>query len=252
MKWYFFNTGENTGKFNMDFDISLAEKSASGNAYFRLFRWKPYCISLGANQNPGSINKLKADEEKIDIVVRPTGGRAILHAEELTYSVVLPINAGSSVRNIYNDINKALVEGLKIYSNKLSDFEMEKIQPDFQKYYKEEISSVCFAVSAKSEVKYAGKKLIGSAQRKLNTSVLQHGSILCGSYHKNIIKYLKISPEKYSILADEISNKTIDLKSILEEEINYEKLSDALVTGFKKYFQISFEKNTLEYSENFV
>jgi lipoate-protein ligase A len=90
MKWYFINTGANTGKYNMDFDLHLADKCRPGETFLRLYRWNPYCISLGANQDILSVNADKAAADNIDIVIRPTGGRAILHAEEITYSVVIP------------------------------------------------------------------------------------------------------------------------------------------------------------------
>ncbi|HVO73690.1 MAG TPA: hypothetical protein VMT35_06680, partial [Ignavibacteriaceae bacterium] len=74
----------------MKIDIHLAEICRPEEVYFRLYRWKPYCISLGANQDLNSVDAFKAAADGIDIVKRPTGGRAILHSEEITYSVVYP------------------------------------------------------------------------------------------------------------------------------------------------------------------
>ena len=68
--------------------------------------------------------------------------------------------------------------------------ELEKSQPDFREFYKEGHSAVCFAVPAKSELKFDGRKLVGSAQRKFGNVILQHGSILCGEFHKKIVDYL--------------------------------------------------------------
>ena len=168
----------------MDFDLLLAGSRYRGEAYFRLYKWKPYCISLGANQSYDSIDLTKAKRDYIDVVKRPTGGRAILHAEELTYSVVLPVDYTSSARNIYREINLALLKGLKEYDKRLADIELESTQPAFSSIYKEAKGNICFAVSAKSELKFKGKKVAGSAQRKLNNSLLQHGSILCSDFHK--------------------------------------------------------------------
>jgi lipoyl(octanoyl) transferase len=134
MKWYFLETGFNTGKFNMEFDLSLINNCRDDEAYFRLYRWKPYCISLGANQSNDSIDNGKASINNIDVVKRPTGGRAILHAEELTYSVVYPLVKISSLRNFYCGINKALREGLILYDERLSSLELETEQPDLRKF----------------------------------------------------------------------------------------------------------------------
>ncbi len=196
MNWDYINTGFNTGKFNMQFDIKLATEFSGENPILRFYRWKPFCISLGANQDFCSINEEKAASENIEVVKRPTGGRAILHSEELTYSVIYPIGFNSSARDVYHQINLALLKGLKIYDAALTDVELETEQPNFPNFYKEEKSIICFAVSAKSEIKFRGKKLIGSAQRKLGNTILQHGSILGTEHHKKIIDYLVLPEDK--------------------------------------------------------
>jgi len=241
MKWYFLNSGSNTGSYNMDFDLQLAKGCGIGETYFRLYKWKPYCISLGANQSYDCINLLKTNEDNIDVVKRPTGGRAILHAEELTYSVVMPVDYTSSAKSIYYEINLALMKGLKEYDKGFDDVELENIQPCFSSLYKETKGEVCFAVSAKSELKYNWKKLVGSAQRRLGKTILQHGSILCGDFHKRIINYLNLTTEEYLLLKSELDNNTIELETVLNEEINYNRLVDSLVFGIQKHFNMEFE-----------
>jgi len=252
VKWRFINTGFNTGQFNMEYDIKLAHEIKSDEAVFRLYRWNPYCISLGANQEFNSVNTTKAKADDIDIVKRPTGGRAILHSEELTYSVILPIDANLSARGAYEEINQALQIGLRNYNSKLSEVSLESIQPDFKGFYKEERSAVCFAVSAKSELKFRNKKLVGSAQRKLGNTILQHGSILCGDYHLKIIDYLNIETDNIVSLKSEISNTTTDLHSILNEEIDYPKMEESLLKGFEEYFNTKFENITVTEQEDIL
>lgn len=241
MIWHFINSGFDTGKHNMEFDINLAENCKSGEAFFRLYKWKPYCISLGANQDINKINFFKAQNDNIDIVKRPTGGRAVLHAEEITYSVIYPLSEDISARNLYNQINFALKEGLESFDDELKNIEMENSQINFRSFYQAEAGNICFAASAKSELKYFGKKLVGSAQKKFKNSILQHGSILCGGYHKKIIDYLNLNKSEYSEVKLEIENKTTDLKSILKYEINYDILSESLVSGFSEYFKTDFK-----------
>lgn len=233
-------SGENNGKFNMDFDLRLA-KNFSGVPVLRLYRWKPYCISLGANQSFIEVDSVKANSDNIDIVKRPTGGRAILHSEELTYSVIFPVEPSLSPKLIYNEINLALKKGLSLFHKKLEKLELEHNQINFRNFYKEEKSSICFAVSAKSEINFGNKKLVGSAQRKIGNVILQHGSILCGDYHLRITDYLNIDNARKKEIRKEITETTIDLKDILGEEINYEHLSECLIQGFKKHFNADVE-----------
>lgn len=238
MKWIFIYSGFNSGKFNMDYDLNLAKNVSDTETIVRFYRWEPYCISLGANQDFQSIKIDAATDDEIDIVKRPTGGRAILHAEEITYSVVRRINSGTSARQLYHSINLALMEGLKIYDSSFLNIELETTQPDFQKFYKEDISALCFAVPAKSEIIYNGKKLVGSAQRKLGPSLLQHGSMLCGSDHKKIVKYINLSNDSISNISTDIDSNTTDLTEILGTNVDYDHLVLNLVDGFINHFKV--------------
>ncbi|MBK7631010.1 MAG: lipoate--protein ligase family protein [Ignavibacteriales bacterium] len=250
MKWQFLNSGVNSGKFNMDFDVFLSENFNPNNAILRLYRWNPYCISLGANQSLEDIDFAKTRYHQIDVVKRPTGGRAILHSQELTYSVIYPIGASSSAKNIYNEINLALRKGLINFDSRLDAIDLENTQPDFKEFYKSEISSICFAVSAKSELNLKGKKIVGSAQRKLGNVILQHGSILCGAYHKKIVDYLNVTDELRKAMFQEIASTTIDLKSALNTEIDYAKLNASILNGFKEHFNSDFEEIDHEFLES--
>jgi lipoyl(octanoyl) transferase len=255
MRWTFINSGASNGKYNMDYDLMLARNFKQDEAVFRLYRWNPYCISLGANQPVSSINEALAEKDLIDITVRPTGGRAVLHSEELTYSVIYPLDFSSSARDIYNEINMALLTGLKKYDHRLNALELEKNQPNFLELYQNDNTAACFAVSAKSEIKYHGKKIVGSAQRKFEKVVLQHGSILCGPFHKRITKYLGLTNAKREEMDKEIDRNTADLSGILKSEINYSRLAMALYNGFEEYYEMTFSDdysfhNNIIYSNN--
>jgi lipoate-protein ligase A len=214
MIWKFINTGYNDGKFNMDFDLELV-KNFSGVPVLRVYKWKPYCISLGANQQPKSIDQEKTLFAGFDIVKRPTGGRAILHAEELTYSVIYPISVENTPKQIYREINLALLNGLVNFNPTLNKIQLEHTQPHFPSFYKDTKSTLCFAVSAMNELNYDGKKVVGSAQRKIGDIILQHGSILCGAFHKRIVDYLDLPSEKAKEIKNEINQTTTELETIL-------------------------------------
>lgn len=242
MNWKLIESGSLTGQENMDLDVELATHCSNNEAYFRLYRWTPYCITLGANQKFDDINLEKSKKDGIDVVKRPTGGRAILHAEEITYSVVIPLSCGMSPKEIYAKISNSLVRGLIEYDNQLAEhIELENVQPNFPDLLKDPSGVLCFASTAKSEVKFDSKKIIGSAQRKMGNTVLQHGSILCGSYHQKLADYLNVDDVLKKLLKEELSNKTVELESILKNSTDYDKLAEGLVQGFEKDWNISFK-----------
>jgi lipoate-protein ligase A len=226
----------------MQYDLELATACRENEAFFRLYRWKPYCISIGANQKYEDIDLEKTSRDGIDVVKRPTGGKAILHADEITYSVIYPLKYGLTPSEIYRKVSLALVKGLTIYNEELKNAELEDLQQDFIGLLKDPQGLACFAGTAKSEVKWNGKKLIGSAQRKMDKVVLQHGSILCGNYHLKIIDYLKLPDKEIQIVKDHLHSKTVTLESILNTPTDYEKLSLALIEGFEKEWNIEFLK----------
>ncbi len=240
MNWHLIESGARTGKFNMDFDIELVHNCSPQDSFFRLYRWQPYCISLGANQNFNDINLEKAKTDNIDVVQRPTGGRAILHAEEITYSVVLPYSHILSAKEIYHKISIALINGLAKYHPSLGKSELESHQPDFSKLLQQPAGVLCFGSTAKNEVKFSGKKIIGSAQRKLNNTILQHGSILCGNFHRKLVDYLNTDEDTKQKLSYELSDKTIEIETILNQPVNYDELIRCLIDGFAETWQIKF------------
>lgn len=233
MRWNLIESGFRTGAFNMELDLSLAQNCPPSKSYFRIYRWDPYCISLGANQKFEDVNTSLASENNIDIVKRPTGGRAILHAEELTYSVVVPLSIGLKPKEIYKKISDILIKAIISYDKRLSGmFELEDKQPDFRNLLKENSGILCFASTAKSEVKHRGKKIIGSAQRKIKNVILQHGSILVGNFHRRLPEFINCSDAEKQQLSNEMNEKTIELETILSEIIDYDRLRDTIINTF--------------------
>jgi lipoate-protein ligase A len=225
----------------MEYDLELVNSCSDNSAYLRFYRWDPYCISLGANQSFDDIDTLAAVTDNIEIVKRPTGGRAILHAEELTYSVVMPLDKEKfTAKQLYEKISRALVAGLKKYNPLLSNVELENLQPHFPSLLKQQSGVLCFASTAKSEVKFKGKKLIGSAQRKIGNKILQHGSILCGTFHRKLPKYLNIKEDIKLVLHEELNEHTIEIEGIIGERVNYKKLTDSLAESFEENWEIEF------------
>ncbi len=237
--WEFIDTGEHTGKFNMDYDLELAERCKEEDiSFIRFYKWNPYAISLGYNQSK-LISGQKLDIERctadgIDVVQRPTGGRAVFHSEELTYSVVT--KSSKPVRVFYREISEALLTGLKLIdetNDGLQKLSLTIATPDLLKLTKTGMYNLCFNTAIKDEINLRGRKLVGSAQRDFGDVVLQHGSILIGSHHKNIVNYFLLDDKVKARLSSEIEEKTICLNDILKRNVTYEEIAEALIKGFK-------------------
>lgn len=243
-KWEFIDSGFRSGTYNMDLDLKLVDRCRNEDiAFLRFYRWKPFALSLGYNQtrfaNEININYPKCKAEGIDVVTRPTGGRAVFHSDELTYSVIF--RSVRPVRDLYRDISFAILSGLKTLDPKLEDLSFTKDTPDILKLIKTGMYNLCFNSAVKYEINHRGKKLVGSAQRKFGDIVLQHGSILIGDHHKGIVNYLNITGEERIKMLKEIEVKTTCLNSLTGRKISYNQTAEAVFGGFKSVFNIDFK-----------
>ena len=245
-RWHFIDSGFQTGERNMAHDMELVEKcTATGDSYLRFYRWKPYAISLGYNQSK-TKGSLKIDTDKcaadgIDIVTRPTGGRAVLHSEELTYSVI--IKSSKPVRDTYRDISLGILNGLKLISPgnpELDALSFTKETPEILNLIKTGMYNLCFNSQVKNEINYKGRKVVGSSQRKFQDIVLQHGSVLIGTHHKSIVNYLIAGDNEKQVMLKEINEKTACLREIMNSPVTYEETAAAIFKGFVNTYNIRF------------
>ncbi len=219
------------GNRNMEIDyqrVILVEEKRSLPA-LRFYGWKPWAISIGANQKIEDFNSSKLREYGIDIVRRPTGGRAVLHANELTYSVVMNVNGNLTPQDIYREVHLFIVRGLSRLG--VEDLTFEKAQPNFREYYKREISAVsCFASSARYEIEWNGRKIVGSAQRLVGKTLLQHGSILLGRGYELLPELTNLpSEEMKKNLREHIENHSISIGEIIGKEISFNQAKQAFM-----------------------
>lgn len=179
------------GAINMALDSALLETSrAHGVPIVRFYAWSPACLSLGRNQRARDAHDARtAIDAGIDVVRRPTGGLAVLHDRELTYSVVGPIALFGGPRAAYTAINRALVEGLRLFGvravlatpgKRAARVPSGAGASSGYEWQARTIQSIepCFLNPSPGEVLAAGRKLVGSAQRCDRGFLLQHGSIL--------------------------------------------------------------------------
>lgn len=195
-------------------DFSIANKLEA--PIFRLYAWNPACVSLGRNQNDGFLDKAFLKDKKIDFVKRLTGGRALLHDKELTYSYVCPISSlknGESVVGSYKEISNLLIVGFKELGIKLDFPENKKPQTKFD---------YCMSISTGADLSYEGKKLIGSAQFRKEGYILQHGSILF-DYNKELIEHL---------FNEKINEESITCIKNINPQITFKEVENALKNVF--------------------
>ncbi len=164
-----------TGAENMQTDSDLLDFAVQNKLdypIFRLYGWHPACISLGRNQQDAFIDKKFLKDTGIDLVKRLTGGRALLHDNEITYSYICPVSClkhGENVMQSYVEISQILIDGFAKLGIELDFGASKPVNTKFD---------YCMLISTGADLCYKGKKLIGSAQCRKEGYILQHGSIL--------------------------------------------------------------------------
>ena len=177
--WRLIRDGAFPGARNMARDVAMLEAVARGDAppTLRLYGWDPPCLSLGRHQGLEAADLGFCRANGIDVVRRPTGGRALLHHLELTYAVVAPLGEGPiprALQDAYRRICEPLVAACRSLgiAARLTPGEVNLQLPG-------PASTIpCFEAPAGGEVVVGGRKLIGSAMRAHGGAVLQHGAIL--------------------------------------------------------------------------
>ncbi len=201
----------------MDFDLKtldFAIKNKINYAIVRFYQWYPKCVSLGRNQ------KIPLENFKnIDVVRRPSGGRALLHDRELTYSFVSPCFKKSVIES-YKDISDGLILGFKKLNIELNygNFEHKNFE-------------YCMNTTSGADICFKGKKFIGSAQFRREGYLLQHGSIPYELDYDLIEKLFNQPIEKDKIITLNEINDGFSTAQIIE----------ALKAGFKEKFETNFQ-----------
>lgn len=177
---------------------------------FRLYGWSPACVSLGRNQKDDFVDQEFLNSCGIDVVRRLTGGRALLHDDEITYSYVCSVSSlkhGENVVESYKEISQILINAFAKLGIEL-DFGGTR-KPQGHKDY-------CMLVSTGADLCWNGRKLIGSAQFRKEGYILQHGSILY-DYNKSLLeKIFKEKVDTSSIVSVKEINPHITRQDIVD------------------------------------
>lgn len=269
--WRLIDTGFNNAFMNMAIDEALL---TSKIPVLRFYGWKPAGLSIGYFQSIKSFNFENLKKHKIDLVRRLTGGNAVLHDKELTYSVIIDEKEmPKSIIESYKVISKGLLQGLK-------NLGLNAVMNEYVE--KGEKSAVCFNDTSWYEIIVNGKKIVGSAQKRINGKILQHGAVLIDA---DVEKYCSLfnncNPELIEKVKQRMTSINEELKNFacigfdgfsqsekpcsasrreqplprltnakfFNKKVDYQMVKQAMKNGFEKALGIEFEVSRLTKEE---
>lgn len=248
--WRLLFTPPASGAWNMAVDESILESIGRGESIptLRLYAWTPACLSLGVAQPFADVDSARLRARGWDVVRRITGGRAILHTDELTYSVIgpahNPILAGSVLES-YNRIARALLTAVQELGMSVEINEDVGQVANLSKS-----NPVCFEVPSTYEITVNGKKLIGSAQARRKDGVLQHGSLPLIGDLARITEALSFADESARAeAATRLLTRAATMESALGRAVDWETAASSMVRAFEAELEIQFERGELSQKE---
>lgn len=213
-------------------------------ATLRLYSWDPPCLSLGYAQSYADVDHQRAVKLGWHVVRRPTGGRAILHTDELTYAVIGPQGEPrliGSIMESYKRISVALQVALENLNIPVQAEEHSETSSQ-----NEDAGPICFEVPSHYEITYDGKKVIGSAQARKKGVVLQHGSFPLKGDLGRITEVLRFSNQDSRLIASErLRNHAVTAEYILGKPVSWQAASQAFISAFEKTLHINFDLGDL-------
>jgi lipoate-protein ligase A len=237
------------GAWNMAVDEALLESTARGDCppTLRLYAWEPACLSLGYAQRIGDVDEERLAAKAWTLVRRPTGGRAILHTDELTYSVTGPEDEARLAGDIitsYKRLSAALLAALQ----RLSVGALA--QPEGIRRVTRPNEPVCFEVPSKYELTMDNKKLVGSAQARRLSGVLQHGTLPLSGDLTRITQVLVFENEAARGEAGKrLLERATTVESALGQPVGWDDAAAAMRAGFEEVLNIRFEAGALSQAE---
>lgn len=247
--WRIIKHPPDRGAWNMAVDEAILESVYSGDSLptLRLYAWQPACLSLGHAQPFTDINLDTLNANGWDVVRRPTGGRAILHVDELTYSVIAPETeprVKGGVLASYLQLSSALLQALRILG-----LEPEAKEKHANKNEKKD-NPVCFEVPSNYEITVKGKKLIGSAQARRKEGILQHGALPLYGDLTRIITVLQFPDAGSQTTARErLLAHATTVEAELGKPITWEQAADAFQQAFQDALNLDLIPGALSEKE---
>lgn len=255
-KWRLIFSQPAKGAWNMAVDEALLEgmAQADAQAVLRLYAWNPPCLSLGYAQPFSDVELQALQRYGWELVRRPTGGRAILHTDELTYAVIAPHSEprmAGSVLESYQRVSMALLEALRRLNLPAEAQEKKQIKPGSNPN-----GAVCFEVPSNYEITVNGLKLIGSAQARKREGVLQHGSLPLYGDLSRITQALAFydadgnkDESQREQAAQRLLRRATTVESSLGRRISWEQAAEAFVKAFETILNLQFSPSELTPAE---
>lgn len=237
------------GAWNMAVDESLLKHIGRGESLptLRLYAWDPPCLSLGYAQPFADVDTARLSDRGWEVVRRPTGGRAILHTDELTYSITAsqeePRIAGTVLES-YNRLARALFAAVQSLGIPV---ELKEHQPGQDTGAP---GPVCFEVPSAYEITVGGKKLIGSAQARRREGVLQHGTLPLYGDLARITRALVFADETArTAAAEKLLARATTVESVLGKAMEWKTAAQAFVNAFESELNLILERGELSVAE---
>jgi lipoate-protein ligase A len=212
----------------------------------RLYAWEPPCLSLGRAQSFTDVDPVRLQALGWEVVRRMTGGRAILHTDELTYSVTGPADEprlAGTVLESYNRLAGALLAAVQ-------DLSLPVEMKEGKTENNGEPNPVCFEVPSTYEITVVGKKLIGSAQARRKEGVLQHGSLPLTGDLTRICQALVFADESAREIAmQRLLARATTVESVLGRKVAWGNAEQAFVRAFEAQLGLELEAGELSESE---
>ena len=241
-----------SGAANMAVDEAIAEAAAAGAVppTLRFYRWNPPTVTLGRHQKLADVDETQIAARGYDLVRRATGGRAILHVDELTYSVSGPIEEprmAGGVMDAYLRFSNALLSGL-------STLGLKAEKAGGRTRAGRELSAACFETPSAYEITAGGRKLMGSAQSRRKGYVLQHGSLPLWGDVTRLVDVLALSCTAKDRLRQQLRRQAATLAEALDlppdsERLAFPHVAAAMAGGFASALDQDLEPGTLSASE---
>jgi len=253
-RWRFIDSGDCSPAFNMALDEALLEWHSEGKIppTIRFYGWNPPTLSIGYFQKvEKEIDMEAVKKHGLGFVRRPTGGRGVLHDQELTYSVIVSEahpKMPQTVTEAYRVISQGILEGFRFLGLD-AYFAVPKTEEE-KADLKNPRSAVCFDAPSWYELVVEGRKVAGSAQTRQKGVILQHGSILLDLDEEMLFRLFKYPNERVKErLRQNFKHKAVAINELTERKITLPEAKEAFFKGFEKGLEIVLEPYTLSAEE---
>src|SRR6185312_15307752 len=221
------DTDARIGAENMALDEAIMEAVGAGDSppTLRFYQWAPPCLSLGKRQPLDGVDLAACRADGVDVVRRATGGWAILHTDEMTYSIALRPDdprVSGAILDTYRTLSEGLIHGLRLLG---ANAEMNPVIPGGA----QNTSAACFEVPSAYEITLGERKLIGSAQTRPAGKVLQHGSLPLFGDIARVARYLTFTSEvQRTALTAHLRERATTLSDALGHSVTFAEAAQAM------------------------